>query len=115
MDMRGKLLLLVLLAISCTHPIGPTGPWRYERPDLSGYAIIDREDVADLARRAQANFSSSPVAAHFRAPIELGEAARRPDGQTIMAFYFGESDRHAIYVFNARGEIIDRYVRSFWR
>lgn len=114
-DMRGAQLFLVLLAMSCTHPAALTGPWRYERPDLTGYARIDSENVADLVRRAQENFSSSPVAPRFQAPIELGEAARRSDGRTMMAFYFGESDRHAIYIFNARGEIIDRYVHSYWR
>jgi len=32
-----------------------------------------------------------------------------------MVFYFGDDDALAIYVFNSRGEIIDRYVHSFWR
>jgi hypothetical protein len=77
--------------------------------------MIDPQDLTDLVRRAQANFSTSPVAPRFQAPIQPIDAGRRPDGRTIMAFYFGESDRHAIYVFNARGEIIDRYVHSYWR
>jgi hypothetical protein len=33
----------------------------------------------------------------------------------ILAFSFGDSDSYAIYIFNARGEIIDRYVHSYWR
>ncbi|HVQ06843.1 MAG TPA: hypothetical protein VMS43_00260 [Allosphingosinicella sp.] len=105
----------VTVPVSITHRVSCTSPWRYERPDLTGYARIDSENVADLVRRAQENFSLSPIAPRFQAPIELGEAARRSDGRTMMAFYFGESDRHAIYIFNARGEIIDRYVHSYWR
>ena len=77
--------------------------------------MINPDNMSDLVRRAQANFSSSPVAPHFRAPLELGDVGRRPDGRTIMAFYFGNSDAFAIYIFNARGEIIDRYVFSYWR
>jgi hypothetical protein len=29
-------------------------------------------------------------------------------------FYFGSSDQFAVYVFNTRGDIIDRYVHSYW-
>lgn len=113
--MRNKFLYLALLMIGCANPVVHTGPWRYERPDFSGYTRAPPEDVAELVQRAQAAFRSSPVAAHFRAPIELLQAWRRSDGRTIMVFYFGDDDALAIYVFNSRGEIIDRYVHSFWR
>lgn len=112
--MRRKLLFLAMLANSCTHPASHIGPWRYERHDYSGYPTARSENVADLVRRARANFISSPIAVHFRY-LELVEVWRRPDGKMILAFSFGDSDSFAIYIFNARGEIIDRYVHSFWR
>lgn len=114
MDMGRKSLFLMLLMVSCTHPVSHTGPWRYERHDYSSYPTVHSEDVANLVPRAEANFSSSPPAAHFRF-LELVNVWRRPDGRMILAFSFGDSDSFAIYIFNARGEIIDRYVHSYWR
>jgi hypothetical protein len=114
MDMRGEFLFLVLMTISCAHPASLSGPWRYERIDYSNYPTVRSENVADLAQRAQENFTSSPIAAHMRY-LELVGAWRRPDGKMILAFSFGDSDSFAIYIFNARGEIIDRYVHSYWR
>jgi hypothetical protein len=113
--MPGKFLYLTLLMIGCATPVVQTGPWRYERPDFSGYTRIPSGDVVELAQRAKANFSASPVAAHFRAPLQLQEVWRRSDGRTVMVFYFGDSDARAIFVFDVRGEIIDRYVHSYWR
>lgn len=114
MDMGRKYLFLVLLIASCMHPVSHTGPWRYERHDYSSYPTVRFEEVASLVPRAEANFGSSPPAPHFSF-LQLFEVRRGPNGSMILAFYFGDSDSFAIYIFDARGEIIDRYVYTYWR
>lgn len=114
-DMRGEFLFMALLTLSCATAVTHTGPWRYDRLDHSGYTVINPEDVAELVQHAEANFRSSPVAGHFSAPFRLVQVGRRPDGKSLLIFYFGESDAHAVYIFDTRGVIIDRYVYSYWR
>jgi len=114
MDMRKVSLFLAIPSIGCATPVAHDGLWRYGQLDHSGCVTTPPGDVAELVRVAEAAFRASPPAPFFRVPIQLRQACRRSDGRRFLMFYFGSSDQFAVYVFNTRSDIVDRYVHSYW-
>ena len=113
--MRRETLFLVLLTMGCATPPSFGGPWRYEQFDHSAYAWIPPGEVTELVRRAQIAFSASPMTPCEGAiSLALRQAWLRPDGKRLLMFYFGSSDNFAVYVFNDRSDIVDRFVYSYW-
>src|SRR4051794_694313 len=114
--MPTRLVLLALLVASCATGTGGALPWEYRGTVRSGYARVAAEGVDALVARAEANFLASPAfAENGPMPLILVGVARRADGRTKLAFAIGGlSDTEAIYVFNSRGEIVDRYLHSYW-
>jgi len=92
------------------------GPWEYRAVDVSGYARLSPNGVAALIRRAEEDFRASPAYSDGGPrPISVAGAARGPDGRILIAFSIGGvSDTRAMYIFNSEGEIVDRYLHSFW-
>lgn len=118
--MKGAgLMASALLAAGCAHATTNASYWPTKATDFSGYTPVSPDQAAGLIARAEADFRVSPLRLYPEddgaRPLLLRRAARRPDGRTLIAFYVDHvSDMYAIYVFNAEGEIIDRYIHSFW-
>lgn len=104
----------IFVMISCAAP-ATVGGWRYDRIDLTGYSVTGSEYVTALTQRAQDDFISSPDAPQFEGRLRLVQAARGPDGNTVLIFFFGSSDERIFYIFDRRGEIRDRFIYSYWR
>lgn len=111
-----RLLIFVFLVAGCANTMVGVGPWEYKTTDFSGYTNVPFDEVAALIRRAQSDFSVSPAYPEGGPrPISVTRVARRADGRTLIAFTIGVmSDTRAIYVFDSQGEIVDRYLHSFW-
>jgi len=116
---NAKSLSCAILIGGCAQTVADAGPWQTKATDFAGYVQVAPDEAAALIARARTDFRASPVRLfpddEGARPLLLRGVARRPDGTTLLAFYMdGVSDMYAMYVFNARGEIIDRYVHSFW-
>lgn len=111
-----KLLFLAFLVAGCANTGVGVGPWEYKTTDFSGYTNVSADGVAALIRRAENDFNASPAYPDAAPrPISVTRVARRPDGRTLIAFSIGHmSDTRVIYIFNSQGEIVDRYLHSFW-
>ena len=107
--------LLFVLAAGCAHPEAKS-VWEYKRSDFSGYTTISSADAANLIRQAERDFRDSPAYPDDGPrPLSVTRVARRSDGTILIAFSIGlMSDTRAIYIFNPEGEIVDRYLHSFW-
>jgi hypothetical protein len=103
--------------MGCANALAEAAPWQYKATDFSGYVRISPEELPTaLIQRAQDDFRAAP-AFHEGGPrvISLVRVARGSDGRTLASFSIaGVEDAHAIYVFDVRGRIVERYLHSFW-
>jgi hypothetical protein len=108
--------LLAFLIAGCVGLNSRVRPWEYKTSSREGYARIAGEDLTPLIRRAEVDFRASPAFPEGRPmALEVLGAARHRDGRMLIAFSMGgASDVAAIYIFDSRGEIIDRYLHSYW-
>ncbi len=109
------LALSAFLACSCASTLAEPPPWEAKAPDLAGYRRVSMESMAEMIRHAEADFRASPAYPdHGPIPISAIGAARRPDGMTVIAFSLAATDVNAVYIFNSEGQIVDRYLHSYW-
>jgi hypothetical protein len=109
--------ILALLLAGCAATTSPSPPWEYKATTESAYTRISAEQARPLVRRAEDDFRASPPFPDSGPmPLLFIDAIRRTDGRTLVAFYMGVvSDVSAIYIFDSRGNIEDRYLHSWWR
>ena len=115
--MTSKMLLCIFLA-GCvsTQTLDNAATWEYKSTDRAGYVSVTAHSVNSMVRRAEENFRNNPAFSEFgpHALLFVG-AARHLDGRVLIAFSIGGiSDVNAVYVFNRRGEIVDKYLHSYW-
>ena len=111
-----RLSIFAFLVVSCASTMSGVGNWEYKTTNFSGYTTVSSDEVPALIRRAEEDFRASP-AYPDDGPRRLSvvRVKRRPDGRTLIAFAIGGvSDTLAIYIFGPQGEIVDRYLHSFW-
>jgi hypothetical protein len=113
--MHRTTLLFMLFVAACVSPEAST-TWKYKTSNFFGYTNLSYGEADTLIRRAKEDFQKSPAFLHEKLrPLSVTRVARRSDGTTLIAFSIGMmSDTRAIYVFNPKGEIVDRYLHSFW-
>lgn len=114
--MKKKLFVFFLLLASCAGLPRGHSPWQYKSTDRAGIVAISSSGLRELIARAQRDFSASPAfPEHSLRNLHFLGAGRHSDGRTFIAFRIGyASDVSAIYVFNMRGEIEDKYLHSWW-
>src|SRR5688572_23675463 len=114
--MHIRQLFFAFLLIGCAPNLVGVGPWEYRSTNSSGCSYSPPDSVAMLIRRAETDFDSSPAYPdNGRRPVSVNRVAHCADGRTLIAFSIGGvEDTLAIYIFDAQGEIVDRYLHSFW-
>ena len=113
--MHIRVTMLTLALLGCASPSREGEPWHYRSVNLSGYRRIQIEAAADLVTAAERNYRESPaLGSNNSVEISAVRAGRRPDGRTVIVLDVGLSDTSIIYIFGPHGQIIDRYLHSFW-
>ena len=110
-------MIFTFLLAACVSSGGSQRTWDWKQTDGTGYTRASRLDgIAPLIARAEADFSVSPAFPEYPLrPLYLAVMARHFDGRTLLSFRIGGvSDVEAVYIFNAQGEITERYLHSYW-
>lgn len=114
--MMNRMALPVFFLAGCSGLAQHARPWEYKATDRAGFTRITEQGIAPLIRRAEQDFRASPAfPEHGPRSLEPIAVARHRDGRTLIAFSIGGiSDMNAVYLFDIRGEITDRYLHSYW-
>jgi len=113
----GTSIVLAFLLAGCVSNGGGQRAWEWKATDRTGYTRASTaEGTAPLVARAEADFRVLPAFPEYPPmPLYLAVVAHHQDGRTLLSFRIGAvSDVEAVYIFNAQGEIVDRYLHSYW-